>query len=192
MAHIPRLFIVVGSPGSGKDILVRAVYDLGTQHADIVSKHTSRKRRADDGREMICPGDEGYNLSKCDVVYHNYGDQYGIDTRRIWKGLEAGVFQVVVVSNVAAINALRTIFGPLVVLIYVHSEITPEAYAEMEAPHGSDSEYIARRREKYRMAFDNYLKNFLSFDHVLIYADVDEDLYDQIFRLFRAYERGQL
>ena len=190
MSYTPRLILVVGNPGSGKDILVRAVYNLGAQHANVVPKHTSRKRRSDDGEEMICSDDPNFALNKCDITYENYGDSYGIQTSQIWEGLKKGVFQVLVVSNVNAINNLWSICGRLVGLGYVHSEVPPDEYKKAELKHGNDKKYIKRRLSEYSMAFNNYLRNFLAFDHVLIYAGIDEDLYDQIFRLFRAYEKG--
>ena len=190
-----RLFIIVGTPGSGKDLLIRAVNDMGAQHAQIVPKHTSRARRRDDGNEMICPGDPDYDLEGCDVTYENYADRYGIKSDRIWKGLRKGAFQVVVVSNIDAIKDLQRIFGELMVLIYVHSEKTAEEYRREEAKHGNGNGYVKRRTEEYGLAYRLYLENFLAFNHVLIYSGLREDLedlYDQVFRLFRAYERGGL
>jgi len=186
--------IVVGSPGSGKDELVRAVNRLGRQHAEVVPKHTDRARnKKKDGKEMICPGDRGFALEACDLVYENFGSRYGIQTRRIWAGLRSGVFQVAVVSNVSAINNLRRTFGELVVLVYVHSEVTPDQYRTLETCSGYGKQYVESRARKYRMAFDAYLENYLAFDHVFIYVKgAEEDLYDQIFRAFRAYERGLL
>lgn len=187
-----RLFVVVGSPGSGKDILIRAVKDLGRQHARIVPKHTTRERRADDGDELIFPGDALYDRDGCDIEYENYGDWYGINTSTIWTGLKEGAFLIVVVSDVDAINQLHNIFGELMLLVYVHSEIEPEDYLQTEAKHGKDIEYLQRRVDEYQLAFSTYLKNFLAFSHVLIHSGEPEDLFDQIFRLFRAYERGDL
>ena len=192
MSFTPRLFVVVGTPGSGKDLLVRAVIDLGTQHARVVPKHTTRQRRQDDGPEMICPNDPRYKLDACDVTYENYGEQYGIETATIWEGLMRKVSQVAVASGVDAINALRSVFGDLLVLVYVHSEKSADEYLRTETPLGEDTEYVRRRVASYQRAFDLYLENFLTFDHVLIYSGSPEDLYDQIFRLFRAYEHAEL
>lgn len=194
MKSNPKLLVVVGTPGSGKDLLIRAVNDLGVQHSRIVSKHTSRVRRTEDGNEMICPGDEGFNLENCDIIYNNYQDSYGINTSSIWQGIKEGVFQVVVVSNIEAINRLKSIFGSLVILIYVHSEMNASEYAakELNIAKNSDTDYIVKRQNKYRDAYDIYLNNFSFFDHVLIYSGAPEDLYDQIFRLFRAYEKGEI
>src|ERR1039458_8100197 len=141
MPSTPRLIAVVGSPGSGKDILVRAVNDMGSQHAQIVPKHTSRDRRSDDGREMICPGDPGFGLDRCDIVYENYGTKYGVRTSRVWRGLRSGVSQVLVVSNCDALNRLREKFGELLVVVYVHSQVRPEDYKRKEQQLGKDSGY---------------------------------------------------
>jgi hypothetical protein len=191
MNFTPRLFVIVGTPGSGKDILIRAVNALGARHADAVPKHTSRDRRHDDGEEMICPGDTGYDLGKCDIRYENYGDSYGIRSRRIWDGLRKQRFQVAVVSDIDAIRQLQEIFGQLMVLIYIHSEKSIEDYRADQEKYG-DLGYVDRRVEEYEQARELYLKHFLAFNHVLISAGLDEDLYDQMFRLFRAYERGEL
>jgi hypothetical protein len=191
MTFTPRLFVIVGTPGSGKDVLIRAVDALGTHHADIVPKHTSRAKRDDDGDEMICRGNSGYDLKSCDIQYKNYGDKYGIKSDGIWKGLRRNRFQVAVVSDIGAIRELQRIFGELMVLVYVHSEKSVEEYRSEEIKHG-DVDYVERRAREYEQARRLYLENFLAFNHVLIYAGLDEDLYDQIFRLFRAYEQGDL
>jgi ribose 1,5-bisphosphokinase PhnN len=190
MTSSQRLFVIVGTPGSGKDLIIRAIDDLGTQHARIVPKHTSRSRRADDQNEMICPGDPGYDLEGCDIPYENYDDKYGIKTENIWEGLRNGFHQLVTVSDIMAINRLRDVFGELMVLVYVHSNVTPEEYREKESSLGEDTGYVERRAAKYQFAFDAYLENFLAFQHTLIFTGVAEDLYDQIFRLFRAYRLG--
>ncbi len=79
MILMQRLVVIVATPGSGKDQLIRAIHDLGARHAQIVPKHTSRERWDNDGSEMICPGDTGCNVDACDIRYKNYGDWYGID-----------------------------------------------------------------------------------------------------------------
>jgi guanylate kinase len=187
MRFTPKVIAVAGAPGSGKDELIRAVKDLGTNHAEIVPKHTSRARRPDDGGEMICPADSGWNLENCDVKYDNYGDSYGIELARIWEGLARGSFQVIVVSNVEALNQLRSAFGALMKLVFVHSEVDAETYVR-EAGGGSD--YVEKRVARYSEALETYIRNIEQFDHVLLHAGPREDLYDQIFRLFRSYERG--
>lgn len=185
----PRLIIIVGGPGSGKDLAIQGVNDLGAQHARIVPKHTSRARRPDDEDEMVCADDPWFALDRCDVVYENYGTSYGLESAEIWKGIRSGVFQVAVVSNIEALNQLRRHFGSLLVLVYVHSEVTAGAFEEAAS---NRDEYIERRVKDFDMALEVYLRNFLAFDHVLIWSGDRENLFDQVFRLFRAYEVGLL
>ena len=129
----------------------------------------------------FCPNTNGYNstyqvtnkegaFETCDIVYMRNGNQYGFNSQKIWQGLKQRLFQVVVVSEVEAINKLREIFGGLIVLIYVHSHNSHGQYKELSM----------------------FVNNFDKFDHVLIYEDKKEDLFDQVFRLFRAYENGLL
>ncbi len=195
MEHMRRLVIIVGAPGSGKDELIRAVDDMGTYHAQIIPKHTSRERWDEDREEMLCPGDDGHNLSACGITYENYGDTYGIVSGDIWEGLKKGVFQVVVVSNMEAINKLREHFGELVLLVYVHSNRNAQDYRKKETSPDKEPEYIEyieNRADNYEMAYNLFLENYMAFDHVLINSGLPENLFDQMFRLFRSYERGDI
>ncbi len=213
----PRIFLVVGSPGSGKDELMTAVNTIGSLHAEIVPKHTSRIRNADDGDEMICRAwldqdgkteisNPRWDLDGCDVRYENFGTQYGIKTVEIWNKLRQGIMQVAVVSDSDALNQLKGKFGNLAVVVYVYSQISREQYREKQIqnklnPKGGTAKseltdddliYIEKRVTDFDKAWQIYVDNFMLFDHVLIYADMQEDLFDQVFRLFKAYERGFL
>lgn len=201
--YTPRLFIVVGNPASGKDELIAAVNVIGTLHAEIVPKHTNRLWIVGDGSEMICPNgpnSQQYDLDNCDITYLNYGTKYGIKSSYIWSKLKKGINQVVVVSNKDALNKLKKMFGDLAVVIYVYAPITSDEYRASEEQKQQkkqtsdpkyiiNQEYIDERVHNFDMAWKLYEDNFLLFDHVFIYADKQEDLFDQIFRLFRAYEK---
>lgn len=180
--------VVVGTPGSGKDILIQAVNDLGTLHARIVPKHTTRKRQPDDGGEMICSDDTLFDLNGCDIRYDNYSDSYGMKSSEIWDYVRSGICQVIVISNVAAINKLFKIFGDLIKLVFVHSEIDREQYRKEQTQLGKPLAYIESRFDEYDKAYNIYFSNFAKFSHVLIFADSKEDFFDQIFRLFNYYE----
>lgn len=206
--YTPKLFVVIGSPASGKDELIQAVNSLGQLHACVVPKHTDRKWRPDDGNEMICkqiPDRAGnlidnpeYNMDSCEIQYNNYGSNYGVCVERIWDGLRDGVHQVLVVSNVDALNKLKQVFGSLAVFLYVYSETTKAQYMDKErekfrkknpGANADSSDYLRKREENFDMAWKLYEDNFMLFDHVFIYSNRPEDLYDQIFRLFRYYEK---
>lgn len=211
--YTPRVFLIVGSPASGKDELIAAVNTIGKLHAEIVPKHTNREVRIDDGDEMICRNkysqigelepNEQFDLENCDFIYENFGTTYGIKTSVIWDKLQNGVNQVVVVSDREALNQLMGRFGNLAVVVYVYSQITRDEYHERELmklkkSKGTDelsqeeAGYIERRVSEFDKAWNVYVENFMLFDHVLVYADAQEDLFDQVFRLFKSYERGLL
>jgi len=203
----------VGSPASGKDELISAVNTIGKLHAEIVPKHANRDVRVDDGDEMICKErfsqigelelNDQFDLENCDFSYENYGTTYGIKTSAIWDKLQKGVNQVVVVSDREALNQLMGRFGNLAVVVYVYSQVTRSEYHERELAKLKKSKgseilsqeevgYIDRRVAEFDKAWEIYVENFMLFDHVLVYADAQEDLFDQVFRLFKAYERGLL
>ena len=211
--YTPKLFLVVGNPASGKDELISAVNTIGTLHAEIVPKHTYRQWRFGDDSEMICeeiPSQDNngqmidnpdYDINNCDVIYENYGSKYGIKTSDIWKKLMDGIIQVLVVSNKEALNKLKNKFGNLAVVIYVYSHVTKEEYLRNEKikqekrkaennNYKIDEAYLKNRAENFDMSWNIYVDNFMLFDHVLIYTNKQEDLFDQIFRLFKAYERS--
>lgn len=183
-----RLFVIVGNTPyinipNGKDLIIQAVDSMGALHASIIPKYTSRSLKSDDGNEMICDCkfekiENGYRIvtpdgDVCygDIVYERNGNTYGFSSQNIWNGLKRGKFQVVVISDAMTINELRKKFGGLVVLVYVHSH-------NYQKPNIIDAE------------FKLFSQNFDLFDHVLIYENKAEELYDQLFRLFRAYENG--
>jgi guanylate kinase len=170
-----RLFIIAGNASSGKDKIISAVRELGSIHAQIVTKYTTRQETDEDGSEIVCRVRKNgklnpvfqKNFEKCDISYDRNGNTYRIDSSGIWDAMKSGLFQVVSVTEADPINQLKTKFGSAVVLIYVHSDsvVPPEELSL-------------------------FVNNFDKFDHVLIYENSYEDLYDQLFRLFRAYEKG--
>ncbi len=178
-----KILVITGSENSGKDQIMSAMQDLAKNKTIIIKKHTSRNAKPDDGPEMICANiiDEekstennivfkpnpNYDLNGCNLKYMRRGNVYGLKTMEIWEGLQKGMFQVISLSNAEAINKLVKMFGDLVVLIYVHSGIPCSDY---------DS------------AFNLYINNAVKYDHVIIFEDKKEDLYDQVFRILHHYE----
>jgi guanylate kinase len=187
MIRFPKIFVICGTPGSGKDILIKAINDLGKHHAIIVPKHTTRKRRTDDGNEMICSDDKNYDMSACEIVYDNYEDKYGINVSQIWAAMLEKSSQVLVVSNIEAINSLKKIFSTNLIFVYVHSEMSADDFGKSQKSEKVDA-YTEKRLKKYRDAFEIFLRNYNFFKHVLIYSGSQEDLIDQIFRLLNYYE----
>lgn len=179
-----KVFIVTGSGASGKDYVISAIRDLAKNKAMIVTKRTSRNQKPDDEDELICKNiidhenstekalaykkNPSYDMIDCNIKYNRRGNTYGIKTSEVWEGLQKGMFQVISLSEEEAINKMIRTFGGLVVLIYVHSNIPADDYD---------------------VSFSTYVKNMDKYDHVLIFEDKKEDLYDQVFRLLHYYEK---
>ena len=191
MIFTPRLICVAGNPGSGKDLLLGAMRDMGSGLIQVIPKRTTRHSRRDDGDELIfdCAREEIDRL--CDVTYENYGDCYGIDSRQIWSGLEQGTFQILVVSDLRAIGELRARFGDLCRVVFVYSEITADQYQRLAAGGKRDA-YAQARVKGFDDAVTLYGAHVGEFDHVLLHVGTDEDLVDQVFRLLRSYQRNDL
>ncbi len=178
-----KVFILTGSENSGKDFVLSAIRDLAKNKAMVISKRTSRNQKWNDSSEIICRNiidrehstednvvykpNPDYNMLSCNIKYSRRGNTYGIKTSEIWDGLQKGMFQVISLSEEEAINKMIKIFGGLIVLIYVHSNSPADDY---------DISYLT------------YVNNMDKYDHVLIFEDKKEDLYDQVFRLLHHYE----
>jgi len=173
-----KLFIVAGNASSGKDLIAKAASKIG---CITVPKHTSRSRNPNDGAEMICQGDNGFDLDGCDLKYRNFGGTtYGIEKDRILRNLiYENANQVLCCSNIGAIRDLKETLGPAVVPIYIHSDITPEEYLLTESEEGSNIKYIMDRIEGFRNAHIDYINNFSLYDRCLIYANDERELLRQ-------------
>lgn len=178
-----RLFVLVGDDSSGKDMCIEAINKLGKLHAQTVKKFTTRNEKPNEFDNMVFKNiidkekssennivykqNPQFTLDNCDITYARKGNIYGINTSEIWDGLKQGLFQIVSITNVEAIEKLKRVFGGFMVLIFINS---PESKSENNE------------------AFNIFLNNYIKFKHVLIFDGKLENLYDQIFRLFKAYE----
>jgi len=179
-----KLFIISGADNSGKDEIVSAVRYLAKNKANVVKKYTTRNQKLDDEDELICKYiikdkqanenelkhvlNEAFDLSACDVSYKRKGNTYGINTKDIWEGFQRGMFQFISVSDEETINKLIKIFGDLCVLVFCYS---------------------IERSSDFELAFNTYVNNIDKYDHVFIFEEKQEDLYDQCFRLMNYYEK---
>jgi hypothetical protein len=160
-----RLFAIVDVLGSAQHRLIQAISSLGAHQAQVIPEHT---------------------------IYEDRESGRCLSASRILEVLHEQVFPVLVVDNIDIAGRLHEVFGRFIVLVYVHSEACAEDFQHNIVDHGTDASDLERRMERYRAAFDVYLEKFLDFDHVIIDSGNAVNLLDQLFWLFRAYERGDL
>lgn len=211
----PIIYVVSGNGASGKDELIEATYAMGKLYADVMPKYTSRNQKPDDGPEIICKcniSDKNPNVFIPNPAYSEFLKQreenpnrfavylgnggkfeYAIDMQRLRMGLGAGRSQVIALSDIPTILMLKDEFGDQVVPIYCNSQISKE---EFQGNAVGDEIDIAKIEEFERQLTD-FIENYMLFRHVVIYAENElghasdsrqEELIDQLFRLFRAYE----
>ncbi len=172
-----KIYVVAGSPSSGKKILIQGANDVGCLQ---VSKHADRQRNSNDGTEMICKGEEGYNLENCKLRYKRFETEYGIDTDKMWENLIIGDKpQLLICSDIDTLRKLKEEFGEAIVSIYVHSDMTPEEWAQRNNLQGNNLDYIESRMSDYDSAFENYAKYFSEYDKSFIYAGDTRELMKQ-------------
>lgn len=185
----PKIYVFIGNPGSGKDRALETIRVQSLLHSLIMPKHTTRARKEDDGEEMICPGDELFDLDSCDLTYINYGSTYGINTQELDERLKNGISSSLVVSNAEALKKLKEKFPNELVSIYIHG-LSKEEYMIQQKDH-LDEHYVQERLEKYNQADELYYNQWLDFNHVIIDNNDLTDLKLQIDNIMKFYEEGK-
>lgn len=207
----PILYIISGNGASGKDELIEATYAMGSLYADVIPKYTSRDQKQDDGPELICKrllrgGEysinneyEEYLKLKTEepgrfltyVANGNY--EYAIDMSQLRDKLEKGRSIVIALSDINTIKKLIDEFNDQVVTVYCNSQISKEEFLRKTSGDAID---LVKGSELEKKLLE-FIENYLLYRHVIIYAENElghesdsrqEELIDQLFRLFRAYE----
>lgn len=210
----PVLYIISGNGASGKDELIEATSAMGKLYAGVIPKYTSRNQKLDDGPEIICknirvegsdefipnPEYERFlELRKQEPerflsYWGNNGNfEYSIDMKLLREALGAGRSQVIALSDIDTINTLSDEFEDQIVPIYCNSQISKEEYED----NAEGDDVDKARLDEFERQLDAFIKNYMLFRHVVIYAENkldhesdgrQEELIDQLFRLFRAYD----
>ena len=196
----PKLFIFAGGGDkvganrnslSGKDALIKSIFQVYDRVADVVPKMTTRGKKEEDGDELVCqfvPDETGamiknpyFNMEGCDLIYGRTGrkddTKYGINTKQIKRNLKKGKHQCVSLTNVDGIQKLIKEFGKQnIVTVYIHS------YRGRKQQGMEDFEKDGQE------AFDLYNNNTKMFDHKFFFDGEDTDsLLAQLSNLFAKY-----
>lgn len=181
-----KIYVFTGNPGSGKDEALETIRVQGILHSIILPKHTTRSRNKDDGEEMICPEDKGYDIESCDIKYNNFGTTYGINTQELRDRLSDGISSSLVVSNLEALNELQRKFPEEIVNIYMQG-LSKAEYMIKEKDR-LEEPYVKRRIDEYEKADELYYSQWMSFNHIIIDNGDLADLKIQIDTIQRYYE----
>lgn len=185
----PKIYAFIGNPGSGKDNALEIIRVQSLLHSIIMPKHTTRKRKKDDGEEIICPEDELFDMNSCDLIYDNYGSTYGINTQKLDERLKAGISSSLIVSKAEAIRKLQEKYLDNLVTIYIHG-LSKEEY-KIQQKDDLEDDYVKKRLEEYEQADELYYNNWLDFNHVIIANGDATDLKLQLDNIMMYYEEGR-
>ena len=207
----PLLYVISGNGASGKDELIEATYAMGKLYAEVLPKYTSRNQDGDDGPELICqnnicgdgfvtnPDYEAYvlrrkeNPDKYWTYLANGSFEYSFDIERLRQSLASGHSVVMALSDIPTIERLMEEFPEQVVTIYCNSQISEKEFLKK---HGN-GEIAKGKLKAFKEKIRDFINNYMLYKHVVIYAENElghdsdarqEELIDQLFRIFRAYE----
>lgn len=185
----PKIYVFIGNPGSGKDKALETIRVQSFLHSIIMPKHTTRKRKENDGEEMICPEDELFDMNSCDLTYDNYGNTYGINTQELDERLKDGISSSLIVSKPKAIRKLQTKYPDELVTIFIHG-LSKEEYMIQQKDH-LDDKYVKKHLAEYEQADEFYYTDWLDFNHVIIDNGDSTDVKLQIDNIMKYYEEGR-
>ncbi len=131
------------------------------------------------------------------ICYNANGKyEYVIDLDLIRNGLNSGRSQVLVLSDFESIKKLIELFGEQVIVTYCHSQINEEEFRNKNKGVATEA-----KLEKFQKQLMDFAENYIYYRHVIIYAENEmghqsdgrqEELIDQLFRLFSAYEEKRI
>lgn len=170
------------------------LFDLVSRHEKAASKkERPQKWTPEDKACYLIDGETGY------ILYENNKTRYGFEVynasqkeKILLSKLKTEKKHLVLVASLPEIFRWCEKFtSNNVVTVFAHSEISADEFAKKAS---SDAEI--RKLERYSEEILKYSHNIALFDHVTIFAEEhinekpgarEEELFDQMFRLFRYY-----
>ena len=170
------------------------IVELINRHVNAKAiKDKPKRKNPEDKAFFLRDGETGY------ILYENNETKYGFEVYNVsnkdyilYSKLKKDNKHLVLVASLPEIfEWCRQYSRNNIVTVFAHSEISVEEYKKI-----ATSDAAIRKLEQYDNEILKYSKNIDKFDHVTIFAEEkinerpgarEEELYDQIFRLFRYY-----
>lgn len=166
---------------------------INTDYIDLEAIKQENPPKDDEKAYFLPHEEKGY------VFYENNKTLYGFEVCswpdekgiRYQQMLDEGKHCVLVASLPRIFELVKKYFNGNIVTVFAYSEISSAEFEKHSKAGTVDKKMVGFEKE-----IEKYSKNIVVFDHVTIYAESelnkapdarDEELYDQIFRLFRYY-----
>jgi guanylate kinase len=174
-----NIITLTGQSQCGKSTVINLFMESENEffRPERIKKYTTRKGRAND-EDVICKSEIPPN---CDILYEQYGNLYGLDSDMFYKMLRQGKTSIVVINDIRAIEDLRSIFGDLIISLFLYrkpadlNEFEKEEKERVKETKGEKDKIIAdiakTRYEKAQAISRIYIENIQMFDHVILNID---------------------
>lgn len=164
---MPNLITLTGPSGCGKSEIMKIMVQVNPR-CKILPKFTTRPRRKDDDESIITVDEIP---PKCDYVYEQYGEKYGISSRMLLQYLQEGYIPIVVVNDAETIKKLQRKFGDAMKSYFIHRE-KPSKQKLIEIFNktrgNATADIIEKRYQKAIEIYSMYTNNINLFDSIIL------------------------
>jgi len=185
---MPHVITITGPSRAGKSTTVDYLLGHTTQNfrPRLVWKYTTRDpREGDTDNETRCVESIP---SKCDLVYEQYGERYGLESRILFEAIADGQSPVVILNDVRTVEDVRNFFRERVrsIFIFRQDPSSSEYRQELMKSRGKAGKV---RFEKAKTIYRIYIENVHLFDHVIINSGTFEELEVQVGQIVKNLEQ---
>jgi guanylate kinase len=186
---MPYVITITGPSRAGKSKTVDYFEQFTSKgfRPELIRKYTTRDARKDD-RDCIAGRDRDEIRSRCNLVYEQYGEWYGLNLQTLIDRLVEGKSPIVILNDVRAVEDVRNMFRERVrsIFIFRRDPLSPEYRQDLIKSRGQEAGEI--RFEKARTIYRIYIENIHLFDHVIINSGTREELETQVKQIARSLE----
>jgi guanylate kinase len=168
-----KVFILFGSPGSGKSTSCDILKRISQDEIQIIQKESTRPSREGETDKLEITSVKSIS-DRCDFRYSQYGYEYGFSSQDIWENMKEGKSVAIIVNDIRTIKLLNRKFGSLTHTIYIHSNIDRAKIEKMSKERYPDQgEFFlerdtSKRIEKIKTIHRKYIENTYLFDTAII------------------------
>lgn len=196
----PRLYIISGSAGSGKSLLLQTISSDPSLNGTIAPKYSTRPRRInqfDDTEHVAQINDEEYTF-----VYPLQTNIYGIKADEVTALLARGYNVFVALSDLRVVEEVKHYFGSLAVSLYIYRNLSSSQLRQIlqqrenhrdrsNKPITFTKEGRTRINRLYLMQ-RQYVENITLFDHAILNTGKPEEMLQQVRNVVAGYETGSI
>lgn len=185
MYKIHLKFAVFGTSGAGKSTLMEILHKINP-NITIHQKDTTRNPRETEAKEGATDLRfvKNFKTEEYDVIYHKYGNYYGIRRDLLLKAFEHKEIHFIIIRDIHAIQQFKYMY-PDVRAIYIHTD-PKEIPKRLQDREGID---VIERLKRVKEEFNEFVENNTLFDHVVVNFWDLKDAQKQIQNIINSYIR---